>query len=98
MNAFPKRLSQTFLVLSALFAIAFVIVLAIGKGAVAPHFLTGCFLSLALAAGLAKSLGKVAALGLVPIVFGPVMNIIASILTNWWRTHPAESQTSELND
>lgn len=41
-----------------------------------------------MAAGLAKSLGKVATLGLVPIVFGPVMNIIASILANWWRVHP----------
>ena len=43
-----------------------------------------------MAAGLAKSLGKVATLGLVPIVFGPVMNIIASTLANWWRSHPAE--------
>jgi BASS family bile acid:Na+ symporter len=43
-----------------------------------------------MAAGLAKSLGKVATLGLVPIVFGPVMNIIASSLANWWRTHPAD--------
>ena len=43
-----------------------------------------------MAAGLAKSLGKVATLGLVPIVFGPVMNIIASILANWWRAHPVE--------
>ena len=41
-----------------------------------------------MAAGLAKSLGKVATLGLVPIVFGPVMNIIASMLANWWRSHP----------
>jgi BASS family bile acid:Na+ symporter len=41
-----------------------------------------------MAAGLAKSLGKVATLGLVPIVFGPVMNIIASVLANWWRSHP----------
>ncbi|MEO1980014.1 MAG: bile acid:sodium symporter family protein [Fuerstiella sp.] len=46
-----------------------------------------------MAAGLAKSLGKVATLGLVPIVFGPVMNIIASILANWWRAHPAENET-----
>ena len=43
-----------------------------------------------MAAGLAKTLGKVATLGLVPIVFGPVMNIIASILANWWRAHPSE--------
>jgi BASS family bile acid:Na+ symporter len=51
-----------------------------------------------MAAGLAKSLGKVATLGLVPIVFGPVMNIVSSALANWWRTHPVDSQTSELND
>ena len=38
--------------------------------------------------GLAKSLGKVATLGLVPIVFGPVMNISASILANWWSKKP----------
>ena len=43
-----------------------------------------------MAAGLAQSLGKVATLGLVPIVFGPVMNIVASILANWWRAHPAD--------
>jgi len=43
-----------------------------------------------MAAGLAKELGKVATLGLVPIVFGPVMNLIASTLANWWRAHPAE--------
>ncbi len=47
-----------------------------------------------MAAGLAKSLGKVATLGLVPIVFGPVMNIIASTLANWWRNHPVEPGTS----
>lgn len=47
-----------------------------------------------MAAGLAKSLGKVATLGLVPIVFGPVMNIIASILANWWRNHPPQAETS----
>lgn len=41
-----------------------------------------------MAVGLAKSLGKVATLGLVPIVFGPVMNITASILANWWNAHP----------
>lgn len=41
-----------------------------------------------MATGLAKSLGKVATLGLVPIVFGPVMNVSASILANWWRAHP----------
>ena len=43
-----------------------------------------------MATGLAKELGKVATLGLVPIVFGPVMNLIASGLANWWRAHPVE--------
>ncbi len=43
-----------------------------------------------MAAGLAKELGKVATLGLVPIVFGPVMNVIASTLANWWRAHPTD--------
>lgn len=43
-----------------------------------------------MAAGLAKSLGKVATLGLVPIVFGPTMNIIAATLANWWRSHPVD--------
>ncbi len=49
-----------------------------------------------MAAGLAKSLGKVATLGLVPIVFGPVMNIIASVLANVWSAHPVES-TGKIN-
>lgn len=49
-----------------------------------------------MAAGLAQSLGKVGTLGLVPIVFGPVMNIIASALANWWRVHPAELPQATL--
>ena len=44
-----------------------------------------------MAAGLAKDLGKVATLGLVPIVFGPVMNVIASTLSNLWRAYPADT-------
>ncbi len=49
-----------------------------------------------MAAGLAKDLGKVATLGLVPIVFGPVMNVIASMLANWWRTRPPETQSASV--
>lgn len=41
-----------------------------------------------MASGIAATLGKVTTLGLAPIVFGPVMNITASILANWWRSHP----------
>ena len=43
-----------------------------------------------LAVGIATKLGKVATLGLAPIVFGPIMNFTASVLANWWRTHPAK--------
>ena len=50
-----------------------------------------------LAAGLAATLQKVATLGLVPIVFGPVMNIVASILANWWRSHPITLADEDLN-
>lgn len=50
-----------------------------------------------MAAGLAKSLGKVATLGLVPIVFGPVMNVIASTLANWWRAHPADARADDTD-
>lgn len=44
-----------------------------------------------MASGIAAELKKVATLGLAPIVFGPVMNITASTIANWWRMHPAES-------
>jgi bile acid:Na+ symporter, BASS family len=38
-----------------------------------------------MASGIAAELKKVATLGLAPIVFGPVMNITASTIANWWR-------------
>jgi BASS family bile acid:Na+ symporter len=43
-----------------------------------------------MASAVAASLNKVATLGLAPIIFGPVMNITASTLANWWRAHPIE--------
>ncbi|MFM8953164.1 MAG: bile acid:sodium symporter family protein, partial [Planctomycetaceae bacterium] len=43
-----------------------------------------------LASGLAATLGKVATLGLAPIIFGPLMNTSASVLANWWRNRPAD--------
>ena len=43
-----------------------------------------------MASAVAASLNKVATLGLAPIVFGPVMNITASTLANWWRAHPVD--------
>lgn len=41
-----------------------------------------------MASGIAAELNKVATLGLAPIVFGPIMNITASTIANWWRVHP----------
>jgi bile acid:Na+ symporter, BASS family len=41
---------------------------------------------------IAASLNKVATLGLAPIVFGPVMNLTASTLANWWRAHPIDQK------
>ena len=50
-----------------------------------------------MASGIAAELKKVATLGLAPIVFGPVMNITASTIANWWRTHTVEL-TDGLSD
>jgi bile acid:Na+ symporter, BASS family len=41
-----------------------------------------------LASGLAKSMGKLATVGLAPAVFGPMMNITGSTLGLWWRNKP----------
>ncbi len=38
-----------------------------------------------LASGIAKEMGKVATVGLVPAIFGPTMNITGSLLASWWK-------------
>lgn len=38
-----------------------------------------------LASGIAKTMGKIATIGLAPAVFGPLMNITGSILASWWH-------------
>jgi bile acid:Na+ symporter, BASS family len=44
-----------------------------------------------LASGLAKEMGKAATIGLVPAIFGPLMNITGSVLASWWhRREPEE--------
>jgi predicted Na+-dependent transporter len=48
-----------------------------------------------LASGIAAAMGKVATLGLAPIVFGPIMNMTASTLANWWRTHPVKTEVKD---
>lgn len=48
-----------------------------------------------LASGIAKSMGKIATVGLAPAVFGPLMNITGSILASYWhRKPPAESEAA----
>jgi BASS family bile acid:Na+ symporter len=47
-----------------------------------------------MASGIAAELNKVATLGLAPIVFGPVMNITASTIANWWRNSPVAGSVS----
>lgn len=44
-----------------------------------------------MASGIAAELKKVATLGLAPIVFGPVMNVTASTIANWWRNNPVDA-------
>jgi BASS family bile acid:Na+ symporter len=41
-----------------------------------------------LATGLAQAMGKAATLGLVPTVFGSLMNITGATLASWWRDKP----------
>jgi BASS family bile acid:Na+ symporter len=41
-----------------------------------------------LATGLAQTMGKMATVGLVPTVFGSLMNITGAALATWWRDRP----------
>ena len=41
-----------------------------------------------LATGLAQEMGKMATVGLVPTVFGSLMNITGATLATWWRARP----------
>ncbi len=41
-----------------------------------------------LATGIASAMNKLATLGIAPVVFGPIMNVIGSLLANWWRNRP----------
>lgn len=44
-----------------------------------------------LATGLAQEMGKIATVGLVPTVYGSLMNITGATLATWWRDKPAET-------
>lgn len=41
-----------------------------------------------LASAIAKTMGKIATVGLAPAVFGPLMNVTGSLLASWWHRHP----------
>ncbi len=43
-----------------------------------------------LATGLAQEMGKMATVGLVPTVFGSLMNITGATLATWWRDRPPQ--------
>jgi BASS family bile acid:Na+ symporter len=46
-----------------------------------------------LATGLAQTMGKMATVGLVPTVFGSLMNITGATLATWWRDKPTADGT-----
>ena len=46
-----------------------------------------------LATGLAQTMGKMSTVGLVPTVFGSLMNITGATLATWWRDRPARAST-----
>lgn len=45
-----------------------------------------------LATGLAQAMGKAATVGLVPTVFGSLMNITGATLATWWRDKPTDER------
>lgn len=45
-----------------------------------------------LASGLALQMGKIATVGLAPVIFSPLMNITGSTLANWWRSRPPKEE------
>jgi BASS family bile acid:Na+ symporter len=47
------------------------------------------------ATGIALEMGKIATVGLASTIFGPLQNITGSILANWFRSKPVESNSVE---
>jgi BASS family bile acid:Na+ symporter len=50
-----------------------------------------------LATGLAQEMGKMATVGLVPTVFGSLMNITGATLATWWRDRPPQDELGLTN-
>jgi len=51
-----------------------------------------------LATGLAQEMGKMATVGLVPTVFGSLMNITGATLASFWRDRPTGGNAPEIAD
>lgn len=51
-----------------------------------------------LAAGLALLMGGMGTVGLAAVIFGPVMNISGSTLSNWWHGRPPADDQEALNN
>jgi BASS family bile acid:Na+ symporter len=47
-----------------------------------------------LATGLAQTMGKMATVGLVPTVFGSLMNVTGAALATWWRDRPPRDEVA----
>jgi len=51
-----------------------------------------------LASALAKTMGKVATVGLASVIFGTMMNVTGSMLANWWHNRPPDYKPSTKED
>ena len=48
-----------------------------------------------MAAGLAKSMGRLATLGLAPVIFSTIMNVTGSLLANYWHKKPLKPRIDQ---
>lgn len=50
-----------------------------------------------LASALAKSMGKIATVGLASVIFGTMMNVTGSSLASWWHSRTPKDEAEEKN-
>jgi len=48
-----------------------------------------------LASGIAREMGKLATVGLAPVVFSPLMNVTGSLLASWWHNKPVGDKVNK---
>jgi BASS family bile acid:Na+ symporter len=49
-----------------------------------------------LGSGLAMQMGKIATVGLGPLIWGSLMNVVGSILANYWQVRPPKNQKENV--